>query len=663
MASEDHSELTSLFSSASTYNTTSTIPGLGSVSGKAIKRIGQAVVNQVDQILARRRLAQIERYFTNRGSGSPLALEDTGKVYDDLLELSRSVYDYRFRTKAFRIVMAEIGSMKADDLAASVIRRGSTMETYLHLSEVLGCLWNKGVGSITENPPPYTVENDDSITKEQELAHLTEGYEAYVSSFPRHLQLFGMPRFFFFSPLVLYLAHVAALGTHEHSRVIFQLDIINFLRTLGLSEPTNQIREALAPRILLYTLMTKLKSSPDSVLYPSIAKYFWRLNSKARDSPQRVLNGLWSWAQKDDNFGQDSVDFKLKVKSSECVDILDKSSSDGLRYVESDEVDISIIGQDTHEIRSWLTKVQARDSGLESHERDSELSAISATTMDSILLSLLDLPSSCWADGEGSLFIGTLESVLLPDSEFRVKVVRVIQAMRDFGYRVSSIQRHLMYNHKSNARTEYLLDLLTRAEADASTISLESEQNIVRSYLVESDIEVTLNLDDRRYRIFAGSMQNLRKPRLHTQIYTPIVVVYVASLSEYDVTGSRSLEARLVNFRRLCESTLPHNVPIVLFLTDKWLFQSKMRRSPIKEHFPSYDGGDDIASGCDYFEQLFATHSHRTFNLNLYMRTIIQGLDAEHIHEVVLDLHQKLSQARRRLLGYPEDDAVSSVLD
>lgn len=75
-------------SSILTITSSSTVPGLGSLSGKAIKRVGTAVLNRVEDILIRRRLAQAEALLGQRADTAN-ANSVLKSLYSDLLELSR----------------------------------------------------------------------------------------------------------------------------------------------------------------------------------------------------------------------------------------------------------------------------------------------------------------------------------------------------------------------------------------------------------------------------------------------------------------------------------------------------------------------------------------------------------------------------------------------
>ncbi|KAK1233500.1 hypothetical protein PQX77_003308, partial [Marasmius sp. AFHP31] len=56
-------EISSLYSNTKTQTSSSTIYGLGYLSGRAIKRFGESVLNGVDSIFVNRQLRKVETYF------------------------------------------------------------------------------------------------------------------------------------------------------------------------------------------------------------------------------------------------------------------------------------------------------------------------------------------------------------------------------------------------------------------------------------------------------------------------------------------------------------------------------------------------------------------------------------------------------------------------
>ncbi|KAF9069016.1 hypothetical protein BDP27DRAFT_1421442 [Rhodocollybia butyracea] len=86
----DSTDTSSVFTSTGTFTSASTIPGLGALSGKAIKQVGIAVVNGVNAIIIQRRLAQLEATLGQKDTMTHSS--DVKSLYSDLLELARTIY-------------------------------------------------------------------------------------------------------------------------------------------------------------------------------------------------------------------------------------------------------------------------------------------------------------------------------------------------------------------------------------------------------------------------------------------------------------------------------------------------------------------------------------------------------------------------------------------
>jgi hypothetical protein len=72
----------------STNASSSTEWGPGTLLGKILSRFGEALKDQIDNIVIRRRLNSLKYLFSREGSDETFPAE----VYDDLLELSRYVH-------------------------------------------------------------------------------------------------------------------------------------------------------------------------------------------------------------------------------------------------------------------------------------------------------------------------------------------------------------------------------------------------------------------------------------------------------------------------------------------------------------------------------------------------------------------------------------------
>ncbi|KAF9065085.1 hypothetical protein BDP27DRAFT_1332472 [Rhodocollybia butyracea] len=208
------SDTSSVFTSTGTFTSASTIPGLGSLSGKAIKRVGSAVVNQVDAIIIRRRLSQLEANSLDQ-KDTATDSSDVKSLYSDLLELARIIYSLSIRTRAFRMIMSIVGGMDFQDLAAA-IANWPISESYDLLKSMILCF----------RDPSTTSSYGDDRTR------LETYYKAGLDAYKANLRYKTGPTF----ESDLYIAFLLFLGLTislskgpAFSRSMTQLDIPFFL--------------------------------------------------------------------------------------------------------------------------------------------------------------------------------------------------------------------------------------------------------------------------------------------------------------------------------------------------------------------------------------------------------------------------------------------------
>ncbi|KIK54069.1 hypothetical protein GYMLUDRAFT_919536 [Collybiopsis luxurians FD-317 M1] len=128
------SESSSIFTTTRTLTSLSTAPGLGYLSGRAIHRVGAVVVDGIDAIVIRRRLAQIEAVL-GQWCGRVEICNETRILYKDLLECVRPIYEQSIRKRALLLIMGKIGSLEFECLA-SVIAETNIFELYYILKAV-----------------------------------------------------------------------------------------------------------------------------------------------------------------------------------------------------------------------------------------------------------------------------------------------------------------------------------------------------------------------------------------------------------------------------------------------------------------------------------------------------------------------------------------------
>ncbi|KAF9024785.1 hypothetical protein BDP27DRAFT_1352099, partial [Rhodocollybia butyracea] len=159
-ASSDHyNDSLEDISRTGTYTSSSTIPGLGYLSGTVIKGVGTVVTNQVDNILIRQRLAQLEAILGQNSCAITTDSRDRESLYNDLLELSRPVYNSSIRTRAFRLIMGRVGGMDFEDLAAAVLK-WPIDESYDLLDAMVSCIQVSSSDPITPKSMYYSAGQD-----------------------------------------------------------------------------------------------------------------------------------------------------------------------------------------------------------------------------------------------------------------------------------------------------------------------------------------------------------------------------------------------------------------------------------------------------------------------------------------------------------------------
>ncbi|KAJ6479520.1 hypothetical protein C8R47DRAFT_1322712 [Mycena vitilis] len=146
-------------SRADSYETTSgssssTVPGPGALSGKAIKALGRVTIRGIDHFVIIRQLSIIAQHF-------PLADEKAAfvkhveDVYADALEFSRQgLYRQEINRKALRLLLGQIGMGETQYLVRA-LASWDRHELRLFLSEILiqlAPLWNPCLGKVFASP-------------------------------------------------------------------------------------------------------------------------------------------------------------------------------------------------------------------------------------------------------------------------------------------------------------------------------------------------------------------------------------------------------------------------------------------------------------------------------------------------------------------------------
>ncbi|KAJ8073283.1 hypothetical protein PM082_020155 [Marasmius tenuissimus] len=277
------SDLSSLYSSISS-STRTTVPGVGYLSGKAIKRLGEVVLNGVDNVLVNRQLSRIEASVkTDDAWYQDTPSLEVKEMCRILLELSHPGFPFSTRMRAMRVIMALIGSMSFIGLATVLVDLGSTSKLQRHLCDVLDCLWDS---KSSENARKR--ETGDEATRKKIFKLRAAGYESYVAASPRaHTSTLLLS-----SPFILYLALIATLGSGSHTRLILsqELNIVRFLRSIGLFDNETQTDIGImAGRLLMQVLRLRLNPITDESLTSVVENAISELFS----SPESITDHIW----------------------------------------------------------------------------------------------------------------------------------------------------------------------------------------------------------------------------------------------------------------------------------------------------------------------------------------------------------------------------------
>ncbi|KAJ6542205.1 hypothetical protein DFH09DRAFT_46967 [Mycena vulgaris] len=153
------SPLSSYSPAASTYETvsgssSSTVPGPGALTGKAIKALGRVTIRGIDHFVILRQLSVIANHFPLPDNKAPF-VKHIEEIYAHTLEFSRQgIYREEINGKALRLLLGQIGMGETRFLVRALCRWDG-LELRLFLSEILiqlAPLWNPPLGRVFSSP-------------------------------------------------------------------------------------------------------------------------------------------------------------------------------------------------------------------------------------------------------------------------------------------------------------------------------------------------------------------------------------------------------------------------------------------------------------------------------------------------------------------------------
>jgi len=140
---------------------------------------------------------------------------------------------------------------------------------------------------------------------------------------------------------------------------------------------------------------------------------------------------------------------------------------------------------------------------------------------------------------------------------------------------------------------------------------LPSDDDIVRARLRTSGIvEKMFRINGVDFKLIdVGGQRNERRKWIHS-FENVTAVIFVAAISEYDqVLYEDEKENRLTEtfrvFDQICNNEYFLNTAMILFLNKTDLFQEKIKRVPLSNHFADYTGDNSFESASSYLQERF----------------------------------------------------------
>ncbi|KAJ7061154.1 guanine nucleotide binding protein, alpha subunit [Mycena amicta] len=147
-----------------------------------------------------------------------------------------------------------------------------------------------------------------------------------------------------------------------------------------------------------------------------------------------------------------------------------------------------------------------------------------------------------------------------------------------------------------------------------------TEQDILHTYTDISetafhviDVSLLLSVSPALFTIQVGGAKSERWKWTHC-LQNCRTIFFVASLSGYDqgLVGDWYMV-----WTTICQTKFFKPITIILFLNKDDLFQEKIKTSPIRYHFPDFDGAEtDVMAGRQYFKERFMKLANDAVTMN-----------------------------------------------
>eukprot|EP01087_Luapelamoeba_hula_P025015 TRINITY_DN971_c0_g1_i3.p1 TRINITY_DN971_c0_g1~~TRINITY_DN971_c0_g1_i3.p1 ORF type:complete len:396 (-),score=43.65 TRINITY_DN971_c0_g1_i3:1033-2091(-) len=198
-------------------------------------------------------------------------------------------------------------------------------------------------------------------------------------------------------------------------------------------------------------------------------------------------------------------------------------------------------------------------------------------------------------------------------TELNADMVRHVKAVwADVGIRAALARSS---EFQLNASAEYFLKDLDRISREDY---MPSDQDMLRARLRTTAVQETAwKLDGFNFRMIdVGGQRGERSKWMHH--FTEVkAIIFCAALSEYDQMTREEPPANRVHealelFAKICKNRWLEQIPIILFLNKKDLFEDKITNVNLNVCFPEYKGANEFGPASEYIEKKFLAVAKET---------------------------------------------------
>ncbi|KAK1224934.1 hypothetical protein PQX77_012137 [Marasmius sp. AFHP31] len=667
------SHRTSVYSSISS-STRTTVPGLGYLSGRAIKRLGDVVLNGFDNVLVNRQLGRMEASVKSDNAW----LKDTPssevkEMCEILLELSHPGYPFSIRMRTLRVIMTLIGSMRFVGLATALVDLDSTSKLQRHFCDIIDCLWDS---KSSENA--LKRETGDEVARKKILALRGAGYESYVAATP---QLAHTSILLLSSPFILHLVLISVLGISKHARLILseELNIVRFLRSIGLFDQDRTSTGMMAGRLLFQVLRLRLDPVTDDGLMSVVNNAISEL-SQGLGSDDLVTDYMWAQFERGPvdpprrRFLMNAVAFNQRQLVKNGTQASSNLSGDSLNLRDANLVLLigGGCGGKTTIMKQLILAHHGSTSFTALYDTESFLKMMERQLI-TFLGAAIQIPefsgddstlNTAWArcsihtirNDFGKLTpLGELSSKSLSERllELHDFVQKNITSFGDLCSSVASIYSVLYMGTMGleapldNLKSlfEALRGMVNRSRslsrvARRPASLVPSHQDLLGSYIRTTGVyQRSFTTPDDSYTFWDCGGQQSERRKWPNYFPRTDVVLFVVSLIEYqrvlledpEVNG---MDDSLDLFKEICTAAgfsleQLRTCPLILVFNQMDLLAEKLESSPLQNHFPDYDGGSDADAAGEYIKNKFLEHVSPEQNVSVHFMSALNPKDVD----------------------------------